>query len=49
MESEPAAPDTLFKHRKLASVQKIINLAKIGEKCNDEIANSIRLESFSSY
>ena len=38
MESESAASDTLFKHRKLASVQKIVNLAKIGEKCNEEIA-----------
>ena len=38
MESESAASDTLFKHRKLASVQKIANLDKIGEKCNEEIA-----------
>jgi len=38
MESVPAASDTLFKHRKLASVQKITNLTKIGEKCNEEIA-----------
>ena len=38
MESETDASDTLFKHRKLASVQKIINLAKIGEECNNEIA-----------
>jgi len=38
MESEPAASDTLFKHRKLASVQKITNLTKIGEKFNEEFA-----------
>ena len=38
MESEPTASDTLFKHRKLASVQKITNLTKFGEKCNEEIA-----------
>ena len=38
MESVPAASDTLFKHRKLASVQKITNLTKIGEKCNEEFA-----------
>ena len=38
MESVPPASDTLFKHRKLASVQKITNLTKIGEKCNEEIA-----------
>ena len=38
MESEPTASDTLFKHRKLASVQKITNLAKIGEKCQEEFA-----------
>ena len=38
MESEPTASETLFKHRKLASVQKITNLAKIGEKCQEEFA-----------
>ena len=39
MESTPAPSDTLFNHRKLASVQKITNLAKIGEKSQEEFAS----------
>ena len=38
MESIPSPSDTLFKHRKLASVQKITSLTKIGEKCQEEFA-----------
>ena len=38
MESIPAPSNTLFNHRKLASVQKITSLTKIGEKCQEEFA-----------
>ena len=38
MESIPNPSDTLFKHRKLASVQKITNLSPLGAKNQDELA-----------
>ena len=38
MESEPDPSNTLFKHRKLASVQKITNLTPLGAKCLEELA-----------
>ena len=38
MESIPDPSDTLFKHRKLASVQKITNLSPLGAKCQEELA-----------
>jgi RNA ligase (TIGR02306 family) len=46
MENEPTFSDTLFKHRKLASVQKITNLTKFGEKCNEEIATVLGWKVF---
>ena len=38
MESIPSPSDILFKNRKLASVQKLTSLTKIGEKYQEEFA-----------
>ena len=38
MESVPDPSDSLFKHRKLASVQKITNLCPLGTKNQEEVA-----------
>jgi RNA ligase (TIGR02306 family) len=46
MESIPDPSDTLFKHRKLASVQKITNLSPLGAKCQEELATVLGWKVF---
>jgi RNA ligase (TIGR02306 family) len=46
MESEPDPSNTLFKHRKLASVQKITNLTPLGAKCLEELATVLGWKVF---